>query len=81
MPAGGFGDASIRVYDMEKAGETAAGTTAQEPGDEVLELSGHSGAVSGLDFSPDTDLLFSASSDGTLRLWHLPLVACLNSYR
>lgn len=38
-------------------------------GDERLTLSGHSGNVLGLAFSPDGDTLASVSSDGTVILW------------
>lgn len=78
--AGGFADASVRVYDVQKAAGAREGGPGDEPGDEVTEFRGHSGAVYGVDFSSDNQLLVSASGDGTIRLWHLPLKACLNAY-
>ena len=44
-------------------------------------LWGHSAAVNAVDFSPDLRLLFSASVDGTVRLWSLGLAANLVAYR
>ena len=44
-------------------------------------LWGHSAAVNAVDFSPDLRLLFSASGDGTVRLWSLGLAANLVAYR
>lgn len=71
----------MRVYDMEKAAALRAeASEGDEPG-EVTTFVGHSSSVYGIDFSPDSQLLLSASGDGSVRLWHLPLSACLNSYR
>jgi len=63
---------------MERASATSPDDT---PGPELTQLIGHSGPVHGLDFSHDASLLFSASADGTLRLWHIELATCLNKYR
>ena len=71
----------MRVYDIERAAAAREAAADDEPGGEVAFLHGHSGAVFGVDFSHDRQLLFSASADGTVRLWHLELAACLNSYR
>ena len=38
----------------------------------VAHLEGHTSRVKGLALSPDNKLLFSASSDGTIRAWDLP---------
>ena len=71
----------MRVYDIGRAAAAREAAADDEPGSEVAFLHGHSGAVFGVDFSHDRQLLFSASADGTVRLWHMELEACLNSYR
>ncbi|KAA6423212.1 hypothetical protein WJX79_007050 [Trebouxia sp. C0005] len=81
--AGGFADSSVRIYDLEKmaaargqaSDEAAAGSSA------VSHLWGHSGAIYGLDYSPDQQLLYTSSADGTVRLWSTALAANLVAYR
>lgn len=75
--AGGFADSSVRVYDAAKS----TAKCAKHQRDEVHVLRGHSRPVYGLDFSPDSKLLLSASGDGTVRLWSLDLFANLVAYR
>ena len=41
-------------------------------GKKLASLEGHSNRVKGLAMSPDQGLLFSASSDGTIKVWTLP---------
>jgi WD40 repeat protein len=41
-------------------------------GEVVSELKGHKGQINALAFSPDGKTLVSASSDRSLRLWHVP---------
>ncbi|KAI3425901.1 hypothetical protein D9Q98_007874 [Chlorella vulgaris] len=72
--AGGFADSSVRLYDLQARASAAAG-------DWVTYFSGHSGPVFGLDFSPDNQLLFSASGDGTVRLWSMEVRANLAVYK
>ena len=38
-------------------------------GELLLQLTGHSGAVTAVDFSPDGETLLTASADGMVRLW------------
>ena len=64
-PAGGFADSSVRLYDLQARASGAAAGAA--PADWVTYFAGHSGPVFGLDFSPDNQLLFSASGDGSVR--------------
>ncbi len=52
----GYLDRTIRIWDWHQRRV-------------VVELSGHSGGITALAFSPDARLLGSTSSDGTLRLW------------
>ena len=81
--AGGFADSSVRVFDVasqnSNAADGAAPGMALEGG--ATMLWGHSAAVNAVDFSPDLRLLFSASVDGTVRLWSLGLAANLVAYR
>ncbi len=44
---------------------------ALEDGEVVAELAGHDDVVQGFDFHPSEPVLFSASSDGTVRSWDL----------
>ena len=44
----------------------------------LASLEGHSNRVKGLAMSPDHSLLFSTSSDGTIKVWTLPkLLVCV----
>jgi transcription initiation factor TFIID subunit 5 len=70
--AGGFSDSSVRIYDLRSGrGESAAGGKAggkaAKAGSECTRLCGHSAPVFAVDYSFDQRLLFSASSDGTVR--------------
>lgn len=44
-------------------------------------LTGHDGAVVAVAYSPQGDLLASASKDATVRLWDVRLGACLKTDR
>lgn len=83
-PAGGFADSSVRIYDLEKMAASrgqASDDTAAEGGSAVSHLWGHSGAIYGLDYSPDQQLLYTSSADGTVRLWSTELAVNLVAYR
>eukprot|EP00879_Flechtneria_rotunda_P032057 GHRR01035207.1.p1 GENE.GHRR01035207.1~~GHRR01035207.1.p1 ORF type:complete len:254 (+),score=117.21 GHRR01035207.1:136-897(+) len=47
----------------------------------VTRLAGHAGSITGLDFSVDQHLLFSSSTDGTVRLWSTELRRGLAAFR
>lgn len=74
--AGGFADSSIRMHSLGSSAQQPAG-----PGPSSACLRGHTGAVYGVDFTPDQQLLLSASADGTVRLWSTELAANLAAYR
>ena len=59
MIAVGTGDPDILLYSTST-------------GELVTRLSGHSNRVKGLAISPDYRLLFSVSSDETIKAWSLP---------
>lgn len=52
----GYLDRTLRIWDWHQRRV-------------VVELSGHTGGITAVAFSPDKRLLGSTSSDGTLRLW------------
>ncbi len=82
-PAGGFADSSVRIYDLEKmaASRGQASDDAAAGGSAVSHLWGHSGAIYGLNYSPDQQLLYTSSADGTVRLWSTELAVNLVAYR
>jgi len=61
--------------------KVAALVEARGGGGGPATLSGHSGPVYSLSFSPDWQTLLSASGDGTARLWSLELGAALAAYK
>lgn len=77
---GGFADSSVRIYDLEKMTEARdASPDARESS--VSVLWGHSGSVYGLDYTPDRQLLYTSSADGTVRLWSTEMAVNLVAYR
>lgn len=81
--AGGFADSSVRIYDLEKLAATRKASQQEAAANQsaVSLLWGHSGAVYGLDYSPDQQLLYTSSADGTVRLWSTELGVNLVAYR
>ena len=47
----------------------------------LAQLEGHSGTVTGVDFSPDGRLLVTSSADGTARVWNLATKTTLTQLR
>ena len=70
----GFADSSLRIYNTNNE-NTSAGAAAP------TVLHGHSGPVYATDFSPDDQLVISASGDGTARLWSTKLAVGLVAYQ
>lgn len=48
---------------------------------QTTSLVGHSGTVNAISYSADQQLLFSASSDSTVRLWSTELRKGIAAYR
>lgn len=72
----------MRLYDLRARaqGGSSGATAADASGashDWISTFHGHSAPVFGLDFSPDNQLLFSASGDGTVR-WGRHLAAVVH---
>ncbi|KAK1288824.1 hypothetical protein QJS10_CPB19g00693 [Acorus calamus] len=92
LVAGGFSDASLKVWDMSKIGqanmqkehESAANENALGSGEgrkSYTLLQGHAGPVYSATFSPLGDFILSSSSDSTIRLWSTKLNANLVCYK
>ncbi|MBN1438627.1 MAG: WD40 repeat domain-containing protein [Anaerolineales bacterium] len=58
VPETGEWDSRIVVYNLKS-------------GQEIRELIGHTGCISGIAFAPAEEVLLSGSCDGTVRLWDL----------
>jgi WD40 repeat protein len=70
------GDGSIKLWDIS---DSALSTSVKE----ICTLSGYTGGVSGIAFSPDDKILASANSDKSIKLWQIPsgkLLATLNGH-
>ena len=92
---GCFVDSSVRVCDVAAAAaartkrpEPAQGSpdpqgsgAAPAPAAATTVLCGHSGPVYAADLSDDGRCMFTASGDGTVRLWSTELWANLVAYR
>lgn len=94
LVAGGFSDSSLKVWDMAKLGQEAAGLQgeneaassenmvgAQSSKRSYTLFQGHAGPVYSASFSPLGDFILSSSSDSTVRLWSTKLDANLVCYK
>ena len=91
--AAGFSDSSLRIYTLDNSSSSSSNSGAAmsngngiapnastPPSTAPTILRGHAGPVYAADFSPDDQLLVSASSDGTARLWSTKLAVGLVAY-
>jgi WD40 repeat protein len=71
--ASGGADGKVRLWNPNGGGLAYSGSGAPIPGSdhqELATLTGHTGAVNSVAFSPDGHTLASGSSDTTVRLWN-----------
>ncbi|OWB70828.1 hypothetical protein B5S31_g509 [[Candida] boidinii] len=86
--AGGFQDSFIKLWSID--GSPLKSVLKNDIYNETIDgiathgcrrLVGHSGAVYGLDFSPENHYLLSSSEDKTVRLWSMDTYSSLVSYK
>lgn len=69
------------VDEMVDADDVLVRMMSERSGEVTRTLSGHSGPVYGVSFSPNKALLISCSEDATIRLWSLQIWSCLVIYK
>ncbi|ODQ65012.1 WD40 repeat-like protein [Nadsonia fulvescens var. elongata DSM 6958] len=79
LAASGFSDSFIKVWNLK--GKPLQSVVIDDEPSMNKRLKGHSGAVFGLDFSPDNRYLLSCSEDRTVRLWSMETFTNLVSYK
>lgn len=81
---GGFADSTVRLYDLQRLGRPpgkGAALDCSSQGAACRVLHGHSGAVYGVDASPDGQVIYSGSADGTVRAWGFEAGAALAAFK
>ena len=73
--AAGFSDSMIKIWSLKDR------LGSQDRSGSGSTLIGHSGPVYALDFSPDGDLILSASEDKSMRLWSTETKTNLVAYK
>ena len=86
MIAGGFSDASLRLWDNTNTSISAAASgfssaTERQSEQSIATLIGHTGPVCAATFVPNKPFVLSASEDSTVRLWSVERKCAVGIYQ